>query len=266
MASKRIPGLPNQPVVNGLMLLAGYDPATDTTVNMRVQDVVPDAPDNSLLWNEATVYNQNDVALLDNILWVAQQNGFSGVMPGTDPLFWVAEGESPSSVLNPWQAGVYLKNNASVLYTIDGLTQAFKMVAAAPFNSTNFLVEYAAGSWELIGKDWPEAVADSSVSPIVLEVGNSDKKRFTLSAPIAVAKSFQILGATFPKELELYFEVDPAAVLPLQLTFPSSVKMADARWDSVNHVWETYDVGMFKLKATRVGGVWFADISQSAYV
>jgi hypothetical protein len=96
-------------------------------------------------------------------------------VPGTDETKWL-EGSKVYGTLRVWQAGLYTESEEFVIgrNAQNHLLQwRLASTAGRPFNSSNFLNEVAAGSWEAISKSYIDSVAVYNLtSPTTITQGH----------------------------------------------------------------------------------------------
>jgi hypothetical protein len=148
---KRIPELPELTIINGELYFAIYDPLTDTTYKIKASLIIPNVTAAQYAWDPLRDYNIDEIVVQDNQIWISQQNGNLGVVPGTDVAYWVADNQAQGSAITFWSAGVFTENDVYVANTIASHLFLFRLAdLTRPFNSTDFNAEFSAGKWECV--------------------------------------------------------------------------------------------------------------------
>jgi len=123
----------------------------------------------------------------------------------------------------------------------------------------NMLVDFA-DSMQLI----LDLVSPSTASgTITFDFELKQSRRFQGSASFSTPKTIAFSNDTNALSFEFFFNITDAAAV---LTFPSTVKMDDIRWDTGAKEWTPDDTGWFKGHAEFNGTNWLIDISKSIYV
>lgn len=120
-----------------------------------------------------------------------------------------------------------------------------------------------------------ETIADSALAPIDRKTVSTGSGTITLDFESFVWRLF-IGSASFatPKTIALDNSSNAVVFTALLnitnvaavLTFPSTFKMSDARWDSTGKTFQPLDTGIYKITAEYDGTNWFADVSNSTYI
>jgi hypothetical protein len=94
--------------------------------------------------------------------------------------------------------------------------------------------------------------ADTSVSPIILDLNNQIQRIFRPSANISTIKTWALDNDGDGLRIEFSFNLTSLVVQ----TFPSNFVMSDARWNTALQEWTPYDTGEYLAKATFNGTNW----------
>lgn len=153
---KRIPQLPYNPTLLTGAKFAFYDPSTDTTYHINVQDFLTSTNPDSL-WSPIASYDIGDIVVYSQgpgqpyEAWISNSNGNLGNVPGPASAVWDIAVLSKSGFVF-WAAGVYGDDVVVVLKTVMGVTSFYWLAnPTRPFNSTDFDAELALGDWEIVG-------------------------------------------------------------------------------------------------------------------
>lgn len=149
--NKRIPGLPQASNPNTGMLLAAYNPITDTTIALLVDGLIPSSVSNDYTWDYTHVYMIDDIAVFEDQLYISQQDDNLDNPPdAVGSTFWTL-GVKSASGLVPWSAGIFTNTDTTVLYKLNGNWGLYYLDnATRPYNSSNFTAELAAKDWALV--------------------------------------------------------------------------------------------------------------------
>lgn len=150
LPDKRIPELDPKATVTGNLQLPVYDDVTDTTYRIDLSQISSAFGPSNYAWNGSFSYAIDEISIYEDQIWISQQNGNLGVIPGTDVAYWVLGVKVPSG-LTLWTAGIYTDAEVVKLYNTGGQTYIVRLLnPTRPFNSTNIAAELAGGDWEIV--------------------------------------------------------------------------------------------------------------------
>lgn len=169
---KRIPELPPLANASGTMLLPVYDPVSDITYRGSILQINPSQPATPDLWVNNVNYLVGDIVSHDAgvglQIWIALAGNTGSPPSGSNP-DWLLTTISASGLV-AWSAGIFTTPQSSVLFQVNGRWRLFVLTAIVPFNSSNFLVELAANSWQEVSFN-PLTFVNLAAFPAVGELG-----------------------------------------------------------------------------------------------
>lgn len=149
-----IPGLPPITSLPPGGLVALWDPIQGFTGSFDISTLVS-STSADFRWISTFAYSQGELVTYNDKIWESLTPGSGtnqGNIPQEGPGFWTERSKSKSGFVL-WAAGVFTETDVYVLFSIDGFLQFFRLVdPTRPYNSTNFLSEWAAGKWELMSE------------------------------------------------------------------------------------------------------------------
>lgn len=142
--SLRIYQLPRAAVTAKAGVFAVYDPVTDKTVQIAIQEAIGGTRA-SMDWNAGTTYASGAIVLYAGLTaWKSLVNNNLGNKP-TENSYWTQLTISPSDGISdtPYSAGLFTYNNAKVIHN----NTAYYLQVAAPYESDDIEAEITAGDW-----------------------------------------------------------------------------------------------------------------------
>ena len=127
--------------------IVGYDPTTDKTVKIKVANIGGGSvsPPLDISWKSNIEYSSGEIVEYGLRLWKSLQGSNEGNFP-TEGIWWTEVARGNQSITY-WAAGVYTQDP-----TIKLVNDIFyRLDAALPFESVNFVNELANGDWVAIG-------------------------------------------------------------------------------------------------------------------
>lgn len=136
--------------------IVGYDPTTDKTVKIKVANIGGGSvsPPLDISWKSNIEYSSGEIVEYGLRLWKSLQGSNEGNFP-TEGIWWTEVARGNQSITY-WTAGVYTKDP-----TIKLVNDIFyRLDAALPFESVNFVNELANGDWVAIGGGGGHTILD----------------------------------------------------------------------------------------------------------
>src|SRR5690606_2085673 len=166
--NKKIKELDHATLITGDMKIPIHNPNTDKTEYITVSEIQTQSGTGIPQWDSETAYNEDDVVVSDDQLWISQQDDNENVLPGTDDDYWLPGVKSTVNTL--WNPGVYT-DSLSIVYKIIGTKlYTFRINTTTPFNSSDFEAELIDGLWDYIAGPEQAIEIDTSTSVITLDV------------------------------------------------------------------------------------------------
>lgn len=223
MATIRIPQLPIRDNPNGTFRIAAWNPADDVTYGVILSSIITSNDQGVPLWEEDEIYDEDEVVVSDDQLWISQQGNNQGVLPGTDEDFWLPGNQSYPFTF--WQAGIYSASPTLVFKLIGNTYEIFILNPAlsVPYVSSDFDAELLAGDWIQLTNNIEQSEVDTSGATITLNGQNKAKIWFTSSVAIDEPKTWVISNFNFLRDMRLKFTITNADT-DIQ-TFQAGVKI-----------------------------------------
>jgi hypothetical protein len=260
MANPRIKELPEIAVIDGSMIIPVYDYATDTTFFVTLDNLIPTAPSNDYRWDSATTYGAGELTTYLGKIWESQSPGNLNNVPFTGSTFWVEQSPSLSGVR--WTAGVFTTTDSTVISNITGRNSVYILTVAAPFVSSDFAAELAAGTWKELSEDELYAYSVAGAT-IVLDCKGARVMRFKTQA-IAGTKAWQLLNADNLIEGTIFFELTGGGPWDQDFSDVSIAPISDnGLWDLGTKIWSPIQAGKYKLKIEHNGTEFYLSISNA---
>lgn len=222
------------------------------TKRVPVDQFLPSPSTQNFEWTSqkavAGDYDIDSIVTYEGNLYQSEVTDNSSV-PGTNTEWTLLTKGKSGFVL--YEPGVFTEDDVFTLFQILNAVYIFRLVdVTRPYNSTDFLAEYAAGDWELIGLIQVVVVDTTLVSDeITLDFRLLQQINFRESAQINEAKD--ILFDNPIEGLHCFFRFSLDA--PQPLTFPAGVKLTNAynaEW--ANPVWTALEGGEYELELTYI--------------
>lgn len=258
MADKRIPELPAIALVNGAFLFVMYDPATDTTYKVNLSQIAPTENPENFNWDPIVVYDTGHVAISDDKLWRSLIDGNVGIVP-VEGASWTEVSKSEGSSINYWAAGAYTDVSVVVLSAHNGVDQFYKLVdPLRPYNSLNIATEEAAGDWEPITDLINLLAVVNAAGTITLNFRRGRDRQFNTVAAQGANFIIALSNDQNARRFEYTFEINA----DIEITFPLSVLMADALFNTSTNKWsnDPGTTGKFLMTGVYNGTNWYISI------
>lgn len=142
--SLRIFQLPRSAATAKSGVFAIYDPITDKTVQISVQEAIG-ASRAAMDWNAATTYADGDIVLFAGLTaWESLVNSNTGNKPAENS-YWTQLTISPADGISdtPYAVGLFTYNSSKVIYN----NTPYYLQVAAPYLSADIDAEILAGDW-----------------------------------------------------------------------------------------------------------------------
>ncbi len=204
---KRIPELTAGANAQPGWLIAVYDPNSNTTKRVNVNEFINNETSSDYDWKIATSYSVNEVVFHNNKLWASSINGNIGNVPQAGPN-WVEVVQGQSGGLKTWEASAYTADEVFVVYDDGAGNQLYELVAVVrPYNSIDIDAEILAGGWEQFGANMTDQQVEDAYNNQVAaasqgeaEAGiEADIRRFS---PLRIAQAISALTGTAQSKLD----------------------------------------------------------------
>jgi hypothetical protein len=154
---KRIPELPYNPSLLTGSKFPFYDPTSDTTYHINVEDFIVSGTNPDTIWSSIMNYAEGDIVVYSQgpgqpyEAWISESADNLGNVPGPASTFWTIAVMGKSGLV-PWASGIYADTNVTVLYQISGHWGLYLLAnPTRPYNSTDFITELGIGDWVIVG-------------------------------------------------------------------------------------------------------------------
>lgn len=246
----------------------------DAIVDFIQQALTDGIPD----WTDALTFNTDGTsagkyALWPDVdgnlrFWETKTDGNINHEPPTDSLvtentYWQEVSPSSGSSIKEWAPGIFGNGLVIVYYDINGDgtgMDLFKLTEATrPFNSTNFLTELAAGSWQKLGGPVSSQFS-AAAAPLVLDLKHNKEAIFVASAAIGVAKTWTLANKTLGQKIIMLFNISAVADQDFS-TDDFKMEKISGDWNSATSKWTPPDTGDYEAVARWNGTNWLMKIN-----
>jgi hypothetical protein len=151
LEDKRIDQLPENSALKGEYVFAIQNLDNNTTEQVKLSAIIPSGVVQDFEWvtDNDPGYAIDEVVTFQGKWYQSLIADNLNNIPSSSPAQWQLINKSSSGFL-PWQAGAFPDENVFVLHSLHNNTQIFKLAnATRPYVSSDLLLEYSLGDWEL---------------------------------------------------------------------------------------------------------------------